>query len=89
LRACADPPFAAAQFFSFVAATIAGASIEMVKAAALSFLSSTGFKPAFFTDRCLKSLQLNQILIASTDMCPRIAASAPVARVFKTDRFKI
>jgi hypothetical protein len=47
-----------------VAATIAAPSIELVKAAVLSFLSSTGFKPAFFTDRFLKSLQLNQFLIA-------------------------
>jgi len=82
-------PFAAAQFFSFVAANIAGASIELVKAAALSFLSSTGFKPAFFTERFLKCLQLNQFLIAPDHIEPRIAASAPVATVFKTDRFKI
>jgi hypothetical protein len=72
-----------------VAATIGGASIELVKAAALSFLSSMGFKPAFFTDRFLKCLQLNQFLIASSDVGPCTAASAPVLKVFTTDRFKI
>jgi hypothetical protein len=82
-------PFAAAQFFSFVAASIPGASIELVKAAVLSFLSSTGFKPAFFTDRFLKCVQLNQFLIAPGDIRLSIAAFAPVAKVFTSGRFKI
>jgi len=60
----------------------------MVKAAALSFLSSTGFKPAFFTDRFSKCLQLNQFLIAPKRPYCAVAASAPTQKVLPIDRFK-
>jgi hypothetical protein len=71
-----------------VAATIAGASIELVKAAALSLLSSTGFKPAFFTDRFLKCLQLNQFLTAPAATRLPLAAFVPKTKVFRIDRLK-
>jgi hypothetical protein len=72
-----------------VAATIAGAGIELVKAAVLSFLSSTGFKPAFFTDRCLKCLQLNQFLTAPLQIWRLVLVFAATTKVFTTERLTI
>jgi hypothetical protein len=68
-----------------VAVTIPAASIELVKSAALSFLSSTGFKPAFFTDRFSKCSQLNQFLIQPHQMLRSCRVFRADAKVFTTD----
>jgi hypothetical protein len=68
-----------------VALTIPAASIELVKSAALSFLSSTGFKPAFFTDRFSKCSQLNQFLIVPPRMSRSCRGFRVDAKVFTTD----
>jgi hypothetical protein len=74
-------------FFSLRAVNYA-ASIELVKAAALSFLCSTPFKGALFTRRFAGCAQLNQFFARPNFFSGFCGLIAQAAQIVGIDQFK-